>query len=194
MREALRNKDNECAELIEQLRNVAEGIRESERKMEERMLAMKELVRSKVGDFGGAIGGENMIMIYTLGMGKCKMEKGLVGSGGETRVEMEEEKKKKTSQNRRHERLLKMKKGWSIDSLYSSAEEQGEGSEDEGTEDDSLEGIFNVKRSILIRDISRPGKYDLYGAKDVVEFFRELYERVVSDTSQPWFMVRRCDH
>ena len=33
-----------------------------------------------------------------------------------------------------------------------------------------------MKRSILIRDIPRPGKYDLYGAKDVVEFFRE-YER-----------------
>ena len=66
-----------------------------------------------------------------------------------------------------------MKKGWKIDSLHSSAEEQGQGSEDEGTEDDSLEGIFDVKRSIIIRAIPRPGKYDLYGAKDVAEFIRE---------------------
>ena len=51
-----------------------------------------------------------------------------------------------------------MKKERSIDSLYSSAEEQGQGNEDEGTADDSLEGIFDVKRSILIRDIPRPGK------------------------------------
>ena len=66
------------------------------------MLAMEELVRSKVGDFGGAVGGENMIMTSTPGMGACKMERKLGGSGGEPRVEMEE-KKKKTSKNRKHE-------------------------------------------------------------------------------------------
>ena len=56
------------------------------------MLTMEELVRSKVGAFGG----ENMVMTSTLGMGESKMEKELVDSGGEPRVEMEEKKKKKT--------------------------------------------------------------------------------------------------
>ena len=35
LREALRRKESEYAELIEQLRNVTEGMCESERKMEE---------------------------------------------------------------------------------------------------------------------------------------------------------------
>ena len=67
---------------------MTEGMRESDRKMD-------ELVRSKVGDFGGG----NMIMTSTPSMRGSKMEKELVVSGREPRVEMGKEKKKEKEED-----------------------------------------------------------------------------------------------
>src|SRR5678816_311471 len=87
------------------------------------------------------------------------------------KIEKKDKKKKKTSKNRRHERRMKSK---SIDSLYSSSE--GEMVEVEGYgmgSGSESERERRVKRSVLIRDIPKINKFNVYGTKVVEEFFRE---------------------
>ena len=59
-------------------------------------------------------------------------------------------------------------RGVSIDSLYGSVDGSGR-NDDSGSE-------YDVKRSILIREVPRPGKYELKGTKDIQDFFK-AYEK-----------------
>ena len=88
--------------------------------------------------------------------------------------EIEEKKKKKSSKNRRHERLVKSRDGSrSKDSLYSSSKSEIESASASGNSDSEEESSVNVRRSVLIREIPKIGRYRLYGAQDILDFFRE---------------------
>ena len=153
---------------MDQLKGLQEGIRDSEKRMEEKMAAqMEEYVNGRFEDAKGAL------VTSTPGNGS-KSEKGRdedsESKGDEVSIAVE---KQRTSKNRRHERLIRG--GLSINSLYGSVdgsdknEYDSESGEESGSE-------YDVKRSILIREVPRPGKYELKGTKDIHDFFKE-YEK-----------------
>ncbi|RXG71119.1 hypothetical protein Avbf_04773 [Armadillidium vulgare] len=65
-----------------------------------------------------------------------------------------------------------LNKGKSIDSLYSSSMDS-EKEDEERESDQSTDTDYDVKRSILIRDIPKISKFNVYGTKDVHDFFKE---------------------
>ena len=125
--------------------------------------------------------GESILKKGKVGKTESKSEK--VGEGALRKKraterkpeEPEDKKKKKSSKNRRHERLLRSREGSrSKDSLYSSSKSEIVSDSDlEGTESED-ESSINVRRSVLIREIPKIGRYRLYGAQDIVEFFRDF--------------------
>ena len=66
------------------------------------------------------------------------------------------------------------KRGMSIDSLYGTLDGSGRNDDSESGEQSGSE--YNVKWSILIREVPRPEKYKLKGTKDIPHFFKE-YEK-----------------
>lgn len=83
-------------------------------------------------------------------------------------------KKKTTSKNRRYARLVQTRHSKSIDSLYSSSNE-GKGTSDSRETESETESTSDagVHRSVLIREVPKVGKFNVYGPKDVKEFFKE---------------------
>ena len=183
LREALRRKERECEELIDQLKNLQEGILDSEKRMEEKMAArmaqMEEYVNGRL-DYAKGVAvtstpsnGGKSEKVKVDREEKCE-EEDSESKEEELSVSVEKKKKKKkTAKNRRHERLM-TKRGVSIDSLYGSVDGSGRNDDSESGEQSGSE--YDVKRSILIREVPRPGKYELKGTKDIQDFFRE-YEK-----------------
>ena len=155
-----------------------------EEKMAARMAQMEEYVNGRLEDAKG------MVVTSTTG-DASKSEKIKVGRDENLEEEYEvsvgvEKKKKRTSKNSRHERLMN-KRGVSIDSLYGSVDGSSRNDDSESGEQSGSE--YDVKRSILIREVPRPGKYELKGTKDIQDFFREYekyWEERFSDKKTFW--------
>ena len=184
LREALRKKETECNELMDELKeykkmvermgakmdNMREEIRnEMDAKLEQRM---GELVKS----YGlGAVGGERDFPSTpkdaprTEGHSEIKDEGSMIEEAKDVG-----RKKKKTGKNRRHQRRLNTRKSKSIDSLYSSEDPKDIDEKSEGSEDTESYSEVEVKKSILIREIPSVPKYNVYGSKEIKIFSRNM--------------------
>ena len=176
LKEALRKKERENENLIDELRELKNGMEEMEKRMEDRMVAklddiMRERFASEVG--GGAK--SKRTSTPRIDRQKTKSEEPVKNGLSDVDEDEDEEKmkkkKKKTSKQRRHERRMKAKSK-SIDSLYSSSDEGVSEDGGSGSSESSESGI-QVKRSVLIRDIPKINKFNVYGTKDVFEFFKD---------------------
>ena len=63
------------------------------------------------------------------------------------------------------------KRDVSIDSLYGSVD--GSGKKDDSGSGEQSGSEYDVKRSILIREVPRQGKYERKGTKNIQDFFKE---------------------
>lgn len=85
-------------------------------------------------------------------------------------------RKKKMSGPKKHRFVDKRKKTRkTIGSLYYSSDHEQKGDDHDSNNSSEGEGVYNipVRRSILIRDIPKIGKLNVYGMEDVSKFFKE---------------------
>ena len=147
--------------------------------MTEKMAQMKEYMNGRLEDAKGAVvtstpGDGSKSEKVKFGRDERREDEDSESKEDELSVGMEKKKKKRTSKNRRHERLMNKRGGVSIDSLYGSGDGSCRNDESESGEQSGSE--YDVIRSILIREVPRPGKYELKGTKDIQDFFKE-YEK-----------------
>lgn len=96
----------------------------------------------------------------------------------ESDEEREIERREKTGKTKKVGKLRDKKRynknlSKSIDSLYTSSEEVRD--ESPGSESET-EGEYRVQKSVLIREVPKIGKYNVYDSKDVGDFFKEFEE------------------
>ena len=156
-REKLKRENEELRNRVHEMEGrMAEAIKSCEERME---VKMGQMVKDLMGTEGA---------VKKTSTPEFKLPKNIFGTGGS--MNEGQKKKKKSSKKRMHERKLKARMTKSMDSLYSSV--SGDDVEDEDVTDDS-EIDVDIMRSMVIREIPRIERYDVYGQKDVVEFFRE---------------------
>lgn len=172
LKEALRKKEKENEDLIDQVRELHEGMSEMEKRMEEKLaIKIEELINSKLPSIDGAEGAGKRT---STPVGDSK-----VVLGSNNGIEKEKEKpetkkmKKKTSKNRRHERWMKLKGGRSVDSLYSSSNEGENKTLESETDEYDSKSDCDVKRSILITEVPKISRYNIYGGKSIGDHFKE---------------------